>query len=90
MTVPTSAHLSHSLSLFVQPLSGLGSVLLARFNFPVRQSVAGCATKLLKSVFVDSAVKCINFPSLSLIWYSGRWKKRLFSVLPTRMPTYNK
>lgn len=61
VTVPTSAPLS------VHPLSGralLAGLLL--LIFPSGSLFLPCATKLLKSVFVDSAVKCINFPSLSL------------------------
>lgn len=88
VTVPTSAPLS------VHPLSGralLAGLLLLIF-FPSGSLLPPCATKLLKSVFVDSAVKCINFPvplSCSFgIQGDGKKKKpKVFSGTPPRMWT---
>lgn len=72
MTVPSSAHLFHFLFFLSDLLSvsGLCSVFLAYFNFLSSSLLAVCVTKLLDSLLVDSAVKCINSPSRSLIWYS--------------------
>lgn len=65
MTVPSSARVFHFLSLS-EPCHSGGWV--ASFS-PVLISLSGslpavCATKPLDSLLVDSAVKCINFPSL--------------------------
>lgn len=44
-------------------IRGLNSIFSSILIFPLGSKFALCATKLWDSQIVDSAVKCINFPS---------------------------